>query len=165
MPLRIRRLTADEVDLMYALLRTFGEAFNEVDTYCSNQPNAVYLERLLGSDSFIALAATEGDTVVGGIAAYELKKFEQQRSEIYIYDLAVAETHRRRGVATALMNELKQLAASRGAYVMFVQADVDDAPAIALYTGRDSSRRSGEENLMCAIPSERSMGKLKLKKM
>ena len=134
MPLRIRRLTADDIDLMYALLRTFGEAFDEVDTYCSNQPNAAYLERLLGSDSFIAVAAMEDGTVIGGIAAYELRKFEQQRSEIYIYDLAVAETHRRRGVATALMNELKTIAAARGAYVMFVQADIDDAPAIALYT-------------------------------
>jgi len=42
-------------------------------------------------DSFIAVAAMEGDAVIGGIAAYELRKFEQQRSEIYIYDLAVAE--------------------------------------------------------------------------
>jgi len=134
MPLRIRRLTADDVDLMYALLRTFGEAFDEVDTYCSNQPNAVYLERLLGSDSFIAVAAMEDATVIGGSAAYELRKFERQRSEIYIYDLAVAETHRRRGVATALVNELKKIAATRGAYVMFVQADVGDDPAIALYT-------------------------------
>jgi aminoglycoside 3-N-acetyltransferase I len=132
--LRIRQLTADDVGVMQALLRTFGEAFNEVDTYCNNQPNADYLERLLGGDSFIAVAAMEGDTVIGGIAAYELKKFEQQRSEIYIYDLAVAETHRRRGVATALVNELKKIAAARGVYVLFVQADVDDAPAIALYT-------------------------------
>lgn len=27
---------------------------------------------------------------VGGLAAYELKKFEQARSEIHLYDLAVA---------------------------------------------------------------------------
>ena len=134
MSLRVRRLTADDVDVMRALLLTFGQAFNEVDTYCSNQPNAAYLERLLDGDSFIAVAAMEGDAVIGGIAAYELRKFEQQRSEIYIYDLAVAETHRRQGIATALVNELKKIAAARGAYVMFVQADVDDAPAIALYT-------------------------------
>ena len=76
MSLRIRQLTADDVGVMQALLRTFGEAFNEVDTYCSNQPNAAYLERLLGGDSFIAVTAMEGDTVIGGIAAYELKKFE-----------------------------------------------------------------------------------------
>jgi aminoglycoside 3-N-acetyltransferase I len=38
---------------------------------------------------------------VGGLIAYELEKFERARSELYIYDLAVAEDHRRRGVATA----------------------------------------------------------------
>jgi aminoglycoside 3-N-acetyltransferase I len=74
--------------------------------------------------------------VVGRIAAYELKKFEQERSEIYIYDLAVASTHRRQGVATALIRALNKVAASRGAYVMFVRRDtgIEDEPAIALYT-------------------------------
>jgi aminoglycoside 3-N-acetyltransferase I len=48
--------------------------------------------------------------------------------------LAVAASHRRRGVATALIGELKTIAAARGAYVIFVQADRGDDPAIALYT-------------------------------
>ena len=73
--------------------------------------------------------------MVGGLAAYELKKFEQRRSEIYIYDLAVAETHRRRGIATALIEALKKIGRERGAWVIFVQADHGDDPAIALYTG------------------------------
>jgi hypothetical protein len=38
MSLRIRQLTVADVDVMRALLQTFGKAFNEVDTYCSNQP-------------------------------------------------------------------------------------------------------------------------------
>ena len=64
------------------------------------------------------------------------EKFEQERSEIYIYDLAVAAGHRREGIATALIVNLRKIAAARGAYVIFVQADtgVDDQPAIALYT-------------------------------
>jgi aminoglycoside 3-N-acetyltransferase I len=73
-------------------------------------------------------------TVVGGLAAYELKKFEQERSEIYIYDLAVREEHRRQGIATALIAELRAIARRRGAYVIYVQADYIDPPAIALYT-------------------------------
>ena len=119
---------------MGGLLTAFGEAFNEVDTYGRNRPSAAYLESLLGSDYFIALAAVKEDMVVGGLAAYELKKFEQERSEIYIYDLAVQADHRREGIATALILELKRIAATRGAYVIFVQADYGDEPAIALYT-------------------------------
>jgi aminoglycoside 3-N-acetyltransferase I len=130
----IHRLAPGDVALMEALLTTFGEAFDEVETYGKNRPSAGYLQRLLGSDYFITLAALRGNEVVGGIAAYELKKFEQERSEIYIYDLAVAASHRRQGVATALIQELGNIAAARGAYVMFVQADIGDAPAIELYT-------------------------------
>ena len=132
----IRHLTPNDVPLMDALLRTFGEAFNDVDTYTANRPSEDYLRRLLGGDSFIALAALKGGVVVGGIAAYELKKFEQERSEIYIYDLAVASEHRREGIATALIEKLKEIAAKRRAYVIFVQADtgIEDEPAIAVYT-------------------------------
>jgi aminoglycoside 3-N-acetyltransferase I len=60
--------------------------------------------------------------------------FEQQRSEIYIYDLAVASAHRREGIATALIKELERIAVSRAAYVIFVEADIVDTPAIALYS-------------------------------
>src|SRR5690348_17302291 len=91
----IRHLTADDVPLMRALLTTFGEAFNELQTYTAKRPSDGYLKRLLGDDSFIALTASKNGVVVGGIAAYELKKFEQERSEIYLYDLAVAREHRR----------------------------------------------------------------------
>jgi aminoglycoside 3-N-acetyltransferase I len=61
----------------------------------------------------IALAALKHSMVVGGLVAYQFQKFEQERSEIYIYDLAVAEAPRRRGIATALIEELKKLAAER----------------------------------------------------
>ncbi len=136
MPVDIRHLGPNDVPLMEALLTTFGEAFNEVDTYGASRPGERYLRRLLGDNTFIALAAVKSGEVVGGIAAYELRKFEQERSEIYIYDLAVATGHRREGIATALIEKLKTIAAARAAYLIFVQADtsVEDEPAIALYT-------------------------------
>jgi aminoglycoside 3-N-acetyltransferase I len=131
---RVLQLTPGDVDLMGSMLTMFGEAFGEVETYGAARPGAEYLRRLLASDYFIAVAALKEDDVVGGLAAYELRKFEQERSEIYIYDLAVAAPHRRRGIATALIQELRRIAAERGAYVVFVQADRGDAPAVALYS-------------------------------
>lgn len=130
----IHQLTASDIAMMGELLSVFGEAFNEASTYGSKRPSSAYLERLLRSDTFIALAALKDGHVIGGLAAYELRKFEQERSEIYIYDLAVAAAHRRTGIATGLILELKKIAAARGAYVIFVQADHGDTPAIALYT-------------------------------
>lgn len=136
MSVEIRLLTPDDIALLESLLTTFGEAFDDLDTYTSKRPSRAYLGKLLSSELFIALAAMKNGDVVGGIAAYELTKFEQERSEIYIYDLAVAPGHRREGVATALIEKLKEVAVVRGAYVIFVQADTDivDQPAIALYS-------------------------------
>ena len=79
---------------------------------------------------------------MGGVAAYELQKFDQERSKIYIYDLAVAEAHRREGIAMALIQKLKKIAAARSTYVIFVQADIGDEPAIALLHELPASCRS-----------------------
>lgn len=133
-PHSIRQLGPDDIALMQALLTTFGEAFDEVETYAAARPDAAYLRRLLGNDDFLALVALKDGAVVGGLAAYVLHKFEQARSETYLYDLAVAAPHRRQGIATALIGELRRNAAARGSYVVFVQADLGDAPAIALYS-------------------------------
>ncbi len=129
----VRRLTPGDVDLLRALNAVFGRAFGEPDTYGADPPTDAYLSALLGKEHVIALVALVADEVAGGLVAYELEKFERARSEIYIYDLAVAEPHRRRGIATALIERLREIAVRRGAWVVFVQADYGDEPAIALY--------------------------------
>jgi aminoglycoside 3-N-acetyltransferase I len=135
MDYQFKQLTTADVGLLKDLLRVFGEAFEDVATYQGAVPSDQYLQALLAKPHFIAVVAQRGQEVVGGLTAYELEKFERDRREIYIYDLAVAATHRRKGVATSLIGELKRLARKRRAYVIFVQADRDDAPAIALYEG------------------------------
>lgn len=134
MQLMIRQIGPGEAALLHKLLDCFGEAFEDAATYARAQPGDAYIEKLLSSENFIAVAALIGGVPVGGLTAYELKKFEQERSEIYIYDLAVAQAHRRKGIATSVIEKLKEIARARGAYVIYVQADLVDAPAIALYT-------------------------------
>ena len=133
-PVDVRVLGGEDIALMRAMLLMFGRAFGEARTYTALQPDDAYLGRLLTSSTFVALAALSEGEVIGGIAAYILPKFEQARSELYLYDLAVEESHRRQGVATAMIRKLQSLCAERGVYVIFVQADYEDAPAIALYT-------------------------------
>lgn len=134
MTFSIKTLTPAEVDLLGGMSRVFGHAFDDVARYTGSPPSTAYLQGLLAGDSFIAVAALLGDEVVGALAAYELKKFEQQRSEIYIYDLSVADAHRRQGIATALIEELTREGQRRNAYVVYVQADYGDDAAVALYT-------------------------------
>jgi ribosomal protein S18 acetylase RimI-like enzyme len=129
----IRLLAPTDSRLLRELLAVFGAAFDDEPRYLLAQPSDAYLEQLLGGDTFVALVACDAGRVIGGAAAYVLPKFEQACNELYLYDLAVAETHRRRGVATALIVALGRVARERHAEVLYVQADIEDAPAIALY--------------------------------
>jgi aminoglycoside 3-N-acetyltransferase I len=95
-----RQLTSSDVPSLKELLNVFGEAFNEPETYQSNAPSDTYLKRLLKGETFILLVAQYDNNIVGGLGGYVLEKFEQERKEIYIYDLALLKKHRRMGIAT-----------------------------------------------------------------
>ena len=127
------QLERSDVARLKQLLAVFGEAFEDVAAYQAAVPREDYLESFLADQRCITVVAMDGDAVTGGLVAYELPKFEQERKEIYIYDLAVQAAHRRRGIATGLIVTLKAIARARGAYVIYVQADRGDAAAIALY--------------------------------
>lgn len=116
-----------------ALMTVFAEAFDDAATYAGAPPDAGYAADLLADARFIALGAFGGETLLGGLTAYVLRKPEQRRAEVYIYDLAVAAASRRRGIARGLIEALKPIARSHGAWVIYVQADHGDDPAIALY--------------------------------
>ena len=150
----IRRFGPADVTLFRKLNVLFGEAFADLEAYTAEPPSDAYLRDLLTKDSVVPVVALAGEEVFGGLVAYELDKFERQRREVYIYDLAVAADHRRQGIATALIEHLRGIAAERGAYVVYVQADYGDDPAIALY----EKFGAREEVLHFDIPVRRREG-------
>jgi len=129
----LRRLGPGDLELARGLNAMFGEAFGEPDTYGGDPETDSTLPAVLAKEHVIALVALAEGEVIGGLVAYELDKLERARREIYIYDLAVAEAHRRRGIATALIGLCRDIADRRGAWLIYVQADYEDAPAVALY--------------------------------
>lgn len=135
MTVRIERLGPGGLPTLRALNELFGEVFGEPQTYGGDPPDDDWCRDLLAREDVILLVAVDGPQIVGGLAAYVLRKFEQARSEIYIYDLAVADDRRREGIATALIGEVRRIGRERKAWTIFVQADVvpEDEPARRLY--------------------------------
>lgn len=153
MPSRTARLTSSDIARFRELNELFASAFDDPASYRAAPPRDPYVTRLLAKEDVIALVALDGERVVGGLVAYVLDKFERERREIYIYDLAVDGAYRRRGIATALIQHLRRLAIELGAWVIFVQADYGDDPAISLY----EKLGTGEEVLHYDIaPMDRS---------
>lgn len=134
MTAEVRRLGAGDHAAFLDMLALFADVFDEPESYLSRQPSSAYIAARLADPGFFALVAETGGAMVGALAGYALHKFEQERSEFYIYDLGVLESHRRQGVATGLIAGFSRLAAEQNGWVVFVQADYGDAPAIALYS-------------------------------
>jgi aminoglycoside 3-N-acetyltransferase I len=133
-PERIHRLGSDDIALLRRMNELFAREFDDAPSYLGAPPAEGYCRDVLAQAHVIALVSIVDDEVVGALVAYQLPKLEQARSEVYLYDLAVARAHRRRGIATRLIERLQSIARERGAWVVFVQADHGDDPAVALYT-------------------------------
>ncbi|WP_443111178.1 AAC(3)-I family aminoglycoside N-acetyltransferase [Altererythrobacter sp. C41] len=131
----VARLGQGDLAGFRAMNRLFGEVFDDRESYAAHPPDDAYAEALLARPDTVLLVAEADGEMIGALAGYVLPKFEQARSELYIYDLAVAESWRRRGVASALIEETRRIARETGAWVIYVQADTqpEDEPAIALY--------------------------------
>jgi aminoglycoside 3-N-acetyltransferase I len=130
---QLLRIGPDDLALYDAAMRVFADAFDAPEQYLQQRPTDTYLTALLSRQSFYLVVACDAQEVVAALTAYEWDKFERQTREIYIYDVAVTASHRRRGIGRALLQEMQTLAAKRDATALMVQSDADDPPAQALY--------------------------------
>ncbi len=97
---------------------------------------------LLAEDSTIFLAAFEEAEPIGFVLAYELSRRHGDASMVLVYEVDVEAAHRRRGVATALLDELARIARRRGIAEGFVLTDLDNDAANALYGSQGGERRT-----------------------
>ena len=72
-------------------------------------------------------------TYFDGLTAYELKMFKRETTEMFLYEIGVDEDHQQKGVATALIEFLKEICASKGIVEMFVGTEKDNIAARKLY--------------------------------
>jgi ribosomal protein S18 acetylase RimI-like enzyme len=89
------------------------------------------------------LVAYDEERPVGFASGVELTH-PDKGTEMFLYELDVDESFRRRGIGTALVDALVALARERGCYGVFVFTDDDNAAARATY-GRAGGREVSRE--------------------
>ena len=88
---------------------------------------------LLADPRTLMLVALDGELPVGFALAHELPRRHGDRANLFVYEVDVAESHQRRGIASALLGRLGELARERGIRIGFVLTEPDNGPANALY--------------------------------
>jgi ribosomal protein S18 acetylase RimI-like enzyme len=92
-------------------------------------------DALLADPRTLMLVAFDGERPVGFVLAHELPRRHGDRSHLFVYEVDVAESHQRRGIASALLARLAEFARERKIRSGFVLTDPGNGPANALYRG------------------------------
>jgi [ribosomal protein S18]-alanine N-acetyltransferase len=98
--------------------------------------------RFLAEPGHHLLVAYDSDRPVGFVSGVELTH-PDKGTEMFLYELAVDESFRRRGIGRALVEALAALTREHGCYGMWVLTDDDNVAARATYRsagGREASR-------------------------
>jgi GNAT superfamily N-acetyltransferase len=104
-----------------------------------HEPEAEATARFLAEPGHHLLVAYEGDRPIGFISGVETVH-PDKGSEMFLYELGVAESHRRHGVGRALVERLATIARSVGCYGMWVATDDANAAALATYESTGAKR-------------------------
>jgi ribosomal protein S18 acetylase RimI-like enzyme len=98
-----------------------------------------HTERFLRDDGHHLLVAREKSEIAGFVTGVEMTH-PDKGTEMFLYELAVAERWQRQGVGRSLVDALAQLARSHGCYGMWVLTDDDNEAALATYASAGGAR-------------------------
>lgn len=129
--IEVERVTAVDAELARALNGLFDEGM----TWNDEHGRAF----LANPDALLFVARWEGRPC-GFLTAYRLPRFDSLDSEVNLYEIGTHEEYRQRGVATAMIDELKRWAQAIGAVNIWVLTEVDNQPAQRLYAATGGVR-------------------------
>jgi ribosomal protein S18 acetylase RimI-like enzyme len=108
------------------------------------QPPAT--DRFLAAPGHHLLFAYEGARAIGFVSGVETTH-PDKGTEMFLYELGVAEDARRRGVGSALVRALAELARERSCHGMWVGVDPANEAALATYRRAGAQREEAFTSL------------------
>ncbi len=141
MDITVRRLTAGDEAITRQVARCLKGADMPSDraaTFVANDANHHNVAEVAGE-------------VVGVVLAYSLDRVDHPYGQLFVYDVEVAESHRRRGVGRALMRHVRDIVGRERLKEAFVLTNRDNPAAIALYSSTGAIA-DDEEGLLFVYP-------------
>lgn len=140
--MRIEQATEQDVDVISVIL-------GEIEAYYGGKPAPGDADQIRAAlfgprPAATVLLARDGEQVLG-LASYSLLwPAAGADTSLYLKELYVREQARRRGVAGAFMEQLKDEAAAAGCSRVEWTADRDNPPALAFYAALGAKPRDGK---------------------
>ena len=138
--MRIEKMTSGQLDDVYI-----------IETECFSHPwSKQSIEEELNNETSLFLVAKEENEVIGYIGMSIVI------DEGYIFNVAVRENHRNKGVATALINELVTYGKKNNFCFITLEVRESNLPAISLYS-KFGFLKAGERKDYYSNPKENAI--------
>jgi ribosomal protein S18 acetylase RimI-like enzyme len=96
-------------------------------------PNPAAVTDYLRDERNVFLLASEGARAVGFLRGTGLVQLKNERKQMFLYEIAVAEEFRRRGIGRQLIERLLEYCRLRGFEEVFVFTDPGNEAAVQMY--------------------------------
>lgn len=119
----IKRLMKNDIDLLKNSIVEKGTVIKSISN----------VEKFLSNENNYLIAYIENAKILGYVLAYTLQRYDGRGEMLYLHEIDVVETHRKQGIATKLMNEIKELKDKNGFDKIFLVTNKSNEAAVSLY--------------------------------
>jgi aminoglycoside 3-N-acetyltransferase I len=135
MELKIRKLEAKDSALAVDVVKSFD----------TKDVSLEYMERFLLNPLNYLIVAEVDDDLAGFLLAHALQRLKQESYKMFIYEIDVAEKHRRKGVGTALINQVRRIVRDEKMMNAFVFTNYSNEGAVEFYKNTGGKIENGDD--------------------
>ena len=142
----VRRLAPDDSPLGVEAIRVLKAP----DGY--PVPSIAHLFEFLSRPENVLIVALDDGVPVGYVVAYLLNRIDRSQQMMFFYEIGVALSHRRRGVGTQLVKELKAVCRENDVMKMWVPTGRSNVAATRLYASTGAVAVPGGDDVTHSYP-------------
>jgi len=138
----IKRLTTSDLSMIEKLLEEENRA----------TLNPENIRSFLSDTSNYFLAFIDNEQILGYALAYTLARYDGRESMMYLHEIEVKESARRKGIGKKLLNEMNNICEQKGFMKLFLITNKSNKPAVALYESL-SGEASNDDDIVYTFKS------------
>ncbi|HKO05287.1 MAG TPA: GNAT family N-acetyltransferase [Candidatus Acidoferrales bacterium] len=140
--MKVKRLDTDDLAMLVSTVRSFK----------GREISAGHAQDFLADPRHFVIVAETGGEPVGFLLAYRLERMDRPSAKMFIYEIEVAEAHRRKGMGTSLIGAIREIVRREGLMNAFVLTNHSNEGAVAFYKSTGGRIENGDD-LMFVYPN------------
>jgi ribosomal protein S18 acetylase RimI-like enzyme len=141
MELRIKRLESQDVHIAIKVVKSFA----------AKDASFQHMQRFLSNPTNYLIVAQANDNVVGFLLAYALDRLKEDSHKMFIYEIEVTESHRRKGIGAALISYVRGIVKQEKLVSPFAFTSYSNEGAVEFYKSDEGEIENGDDLLFVYV--------------